>query len=85
MQFQSINDMGFTVKQIIDFKKSRSFISTSRARFSIGDTKLKSQQCHANLGYHLYDNGNNVFVVNDFEPCFAKAREGLKEFLVRAF
>jgi hypothetical protein len=82
MQFQSIYDMGFTKDQLSRFKNSREKICTNRAVFSVGGTELKSQQCHANLGYHLYDKGNNVFVVNDFEPCFSEARKGLKEFLL---
>jgi hypothetical protein len=68
MQFQSIEEMGFTKDQLIKFKKSREKIRTSRAVFSVGGTELKGQQCHANLGCHLSNISNNVFVVNDFEP-----------------
>jgi hypothetical protein len=83
MQFQSLEDMGFTEDQLIRFKNSRKKIDTDRAVYSVGGTELKGRQCHANLSYHLSDVlSRNVFVVNDFEPCFSKARKGLKEFLL---
>ena len=80
MQFQSLEDMGFTKKQLAIFVNT-STKNPYRAIFSCGGTELLAHQCHAELGVHL-SNNSSVFVVNNLDPCFDQARNGLKEFLL---